>query len=338
MNVTGWETPHKLGRPLLIGSGQPGAYDEQAVDCPFVFRHRDRFYMMHVGFDGVGYQTGLAVSDNLLDWQPYGIILKRGEGAAWDSRNTAGTWLLRDNRLNGPATLKKWDGKYWLAYHAYPGEGFETGAASIGLAWTTDERLLDWHRLPEPALAPEDGADWESGGLYKECLLEHEGRLYLFYNAKNKPDSSLGAHRWREQIGYATSDDMRSWRRAAGNPVLPIGPEGSWDALFASEPCVLHDGHRWGMAYFGFEGKHAQDGIAYSDDLAAWTKHPHPLVAAGRDGELDSIHAHKPSLIAHNGVLYHFYVASRPWREGDATIIFGKEYRTIAVATSAPVG
>lgn len=337
MDITNWLTPFKWGRPVWVGSGNPGAFDEQAVDCPFVFRHRDQFFMMYVGFDGKGYQTALATSDDLLNWQPYGIILRRGEGAEWDKRNTAGTWMLRDSRLHGPATLQKWDGKYWLAYHAYPGEGFESGPASIGLAWTTDENLFDWHRLPEPVLMPDDGADWESGGLYKECLLEHEGTLYLFYNAKNIADPhASGPHRWIEQTGYAVSQDMVSWTRMPHNPVLPVSP-GRWDSIFASEPCVLHDGRHWVMYYFGFDGKHAQDGIAYSDDLVHWEKYSDPLLSIGQEGEIDSIHAHKPSLISHSGVLYHFYVACRPYQEGDATIIFGKEYRTISVATSANV-
>ncbi|WP_282939821.1 hypothetical protein [Paenibacillus sp. RC67] len=45
-------TPHKLGRPVLSGSGGESSFDSQAVDCPFVFVHKDRFYMMYVGFDG----------------------------------------------------------------------------------------------------------------------------------------------------------------------------------------------------------------------------------------------------------------------------------------------
>ena len=60
-------TPHKFGRPVLTGSGTPGASDEKAVDCPFVFQHNGAFYMAFVGFDGRGYQTGLARSRDLLN-------------------------------------------------------------------------------------------------------------------------------------------------------------------------------------------------------------------------------------------------------------------------------
>ena len=328
MDIASCLTPYKRKEPVLIGSGIEGAFDRHAVDCPFVFRHNGRFYMMYVGFDGKGYQTALAASDDLLRWEPLGTILRREEGADWDSKNIAGTWILRDNDLHGPGTLKKWNGKYWLAYHSYPGDGYEEGSAKIGLAWTEDESLLTWNRLPEPILVPEDGEAWERGGLYKECLLEHEGVFYLFYNAKNRNDG-----RWVEQTGLAVSTDLASWKRHEGNPVLRVTPD-AWDGGFVSDPCVLRDGNRWVMFFFGYDYKKAQEGIAISNDLLRWEKFPEPIIRVGEEGELDSIFAHKPSVIAHDGVLYHFYTASRRPKEGDRTRNVFPEYRTIAVATS----
>src|SRR5690625_1263656 len=229
MNIQPYLTPYKYGKPVLVGSGEKGNFDEQAVDCPFVFQHNDKFYMMHVGFDGTGYQTGLATSDDLLNWEHKGVILRRDEGSGWDDNNIAGTWIMKENRIDAPPVLKKWQGKYWLVYHAYPGYGYENGSAKIGIAWTEDEELLEWHRLPDPILTPEEGADWERGGLYKECLIEHEGRFYLYYNAKNKNKG-----RWIEQTGVAFSDDLKSWERYEHNPVLPV-TEDAWDSGFARD-------------------------------------------------------------------------------------------------------
>jgi len=72
-----YRTPYKLGRPVLTGSGVEGTFDSKAVDCPFVFCHNGLFYMMYVGFDGTGYQTGLASSTDLIHWIKKGVILKR---------------------------------------------------------------------------------------------------------------------------------------------------------------------------------------------------------------------------------------------------------------------
>lgn len=328
MNIQHYLTPFKYGKPVLAGSGEEGSFDRDAVDCPFVFQHNGQFYMMYVGFDGTGYQTALAVSSDLLNWKPKGIILRRNEGSGWDNNNIAGTWILRENRLDAPPVLKKWNNKYWLVYHAYPEFGYEEGSAQIGLAWTEDETLTEWNRLPKPILTPEDGADWERGGLYKECLIEHEGRFYLFYNAKNKNKG-----RWVEQTGLAVSDDLLNWERHAHNPVLRVSQD-RWDRGFVSDPCVLRDGDRWVMYYFGYDYNRAQEGIALSDDLLTWEKYPHPIIQVGEEGEIDSVFAHKPSVMMFNGVLYHFYCACRPYRNGDPTKNFGKEFRTISVAAS----
>ena len=69
MNIEHLITPYKYGRPVLTGSGVEGTFDSRAVDCPTVFRHNGKYYMMYIGFDGTGYQTALATSDNLTDWK-----------------------------------------------------------------------------------------------------------------------------------------------------------------------------------------------------------------------------------------------------------------------------
>lgn len=333
MHIQPYLTPYKWGSPVLVGSGLPGNFDERAVDCPFVFEHSGMFYMMYVGFDGIGYQTALAVSHDLINWEHLSVILKRKEDSAWDSINVAGTWILKENRLDAPPVLKKWNNKYWLVYHAYPNAGYEEGSAKIGIAWTEDEQLLEWHRCPDPILTPEEGADWEKGGLYKECLVEHEGKFYLYYNAKN-----TNKGRWIEQTGVAFSTDLKEWHRYEQNPVLQVTPDG-WDSGFVSDPCVLHDPERnqWIMYYFGYNYKQAQEGIALSNDLLNWKKYPDPIIRVGDEGSIDAIFAHKPSVILHENILYHFYCSCRPYREGDPTKNYGKEFRTISVATSQPI-
>lgn len=330
--VAAYFTPYKLGRPVLTGSGEKGGFDAKAVDCPFVFRHNGKYYMMYVGFDGCGYQTGLAVGGDLLHWTKLGVILGRGENVGWDRVGAAGMSLLRaSNRLDAPPELKKAAGRYWMIYHSYPEEGYEAGAARIGLAWCDDESLLRWHRLPEPVMTWEDGGAWEKGGLYKGFLMEHGGRYYLFYNAKDVTEGS-----WREQIGVACSDDMTHWTRYAGNPVLPV-TDGAWDGTFCSDPFVVRDGDRWLMFYYGFDRRHAQDGIAVSRDLLHWEKYPEPILRRGAaEEDLDFCHAHKPSVLMAGGTLYHFYCAVRHFRQGDPAENLWNEFRCITVAASKP--
>ncbi len=322
-----YATPYRYGRPALEGSGISGAFDSRSVDVPFVFMHQGRYYMMYTGFDGKGYQTALAVSDDLLHWEFSHMMLSRESLQRWDASNLCGTWLLKESdALRTPARLKKYQGRYWMVYHAYPGDGYEEGPAEIGLAWCAEDDLRHWVRLENPVLSWRDGEAWEHGGLYKAGLLEIKGTFYLFYNAKTDGDL------WVEQTGLCTSADMVHWTRSKLNPLLPVSP-GRWDSRFASDPYVVHDGADWLMFYYGFDGNHAQDGIACSEDLLHWRKREDPLLANGAPGSLDSIHAHKPALFWQDGRLYHFYCACREHRPGDKTEVWN-EYRTITVASN----
>jgi predicted GH43/DUF377 family glycosyl hydrolase len=315
-----YRTPYKLNRLVLGGSGVNGDFDSKAVDCPFVFRHAGRFYMTYVGFDGTGYQTGLASSDDLLVWKREGCILRRDPASPVTRYNVAMTWIVRDNAIGSAGSLKRIDGRFLGAYHAYPNAGYEQGPAVIGLCRSED--LHHWELEP-PFLHAEEGAEWERGGLYKACLVEQSGTYYLFYNAKT-PEKH-----WHEQTGVATSRDLKTWQRYQGNPILRNGTTASWDDRFASDPCVLRDGKRWLLFYFGLDsdGK-ARDLLATGTDPFHYTKSDEILIDVGPSGTVDSTYAHKPSVISHQGMLYHFYCAvSGKWPD---------ETRGISVARSKP--
>jgi predicted GH43/DUF377 family glycosyl hydrolase len=72
-----YAAPYKYGRAVLEGSGVEGMFDSLAVDVPFVFRHQNKYFMLYTGFDGTGYQSALATSDDLLNWKHYGMVLER---------------------------------------------------------------------------------------------------------------------------------------------------------------------------------------------------------------------------------------------------------------------
>ncbi|HEY7967798.1 MAG TPA: family 43 glycosylhydrolase [Solirubrobacteraceae bacterium] len=84
-------------------------------------------------------------------------------------------------------------------------------------------------------------------------------------------------------IGHAVSRDLRTWRVLAD--ALEPGPSGSWDDLATWTGSVLeHDG-RWYMLYTGIsrreQGLIQRIGLAISDDLVSWSKHPgNPVLEA----------------------------------------------------------
>ena len=319
-------TPHKFPRLVLEPSYKKDAYDALAVDAPFVFRYKRRYYMTHVGFDGFGYRTGLASSTDLVKWQPEGVILERGPEGSATEFNVALTWIVRDNDLFGQGRIRKIDDRFLGTYHAYPRPGYESGSAAIGLGVSDDIRK--W-KLRDPCLhaSDPDAGDWERGGLYKSCLVEHEETFYLFYNAK-----TTGAP-WIEQTGLAISTDLKQWKRYEHNPVIPVGPKGSFDDVFCSDPCVLRCGDTWCMFFYTLSSDgRARDTVAFSKDLLHWEKSNEILIDVGPPGSIDSTYAHKPAVFTKDGRFYHFYCAVAPAPRKHMGEVEVGEIRGIALA------
>jgi len=131
----------------------------------------------------------------------------------------------------------------------------------------------------------------------------------------------------------ATSPDLVHWTRCADNPLIRTGEPGAFDDRFASDPCVLRDGSGWVMFYYGYSSDgHARDSAATSPDLLQWSKTGKILVDVGAPGSVDSRYAHKPSVIAHDGRLYHFYCAVCPANDPRQGEVEHSEVRGISVA------
>lgn len=321
------ETPEKCKRLLIAPSFKIGEFDSHGVDCPFPFYHENRYWMTYVGFDGIGYQTGLACSDDLETWKKKGLLLGRGPKGSITEYNIAMTSILRENEIYSPGRLKKINGQFVGTYHAYPKPGYEAGPAEIGLCYSDD--LLQWD-IKESVLIPNPDCSWESGGLYKSWILEADGTFYLFYNAKN-----ITTGDWLEQTGVATSTDLVSWERHGSNPILPVSSTEAFDDHFASDPCVLKHGENWVMFYFGLSyDSHARNSAAFSKDLFHWEKSNKILIDIGTKGEIDSKYAHKPGIIAKGDKLYHFYCAVSPVKKKKMGNVTVTENRGISLAVN----
>ena len=345
--IAAYRTPCKYPALILKATGNKQDFDGLAVDDPIVFRANGRFHMLYIGFDGTGYQTGLASSADLIHWTRTALVGPRDPNSRFTKYNLAISSILRDKSLHGTGEALKVNGRYLAAWNAYPGAGYEEGAAVIGLATSRD--LLHW-TLTDPILFPEQGAPWEHGGLYRADLLLDKGTYYLYYNAKTDTLAKSEGGGWHEQTGVATSTDLKRWTRYAGNPILRNGARGSatWpasnplhdqtpptadsrDSRFASNPYVVKNGSQYAMFYFGFRYERpgrACEMLAVGTDPLHFTKQSEVLIDTGAPGSIDETFAHKPSVIYHEGSLYHFYCA--------VSGAYPNEVRGIAVARSRP--
>lgn len=308
------KTPYKYG--IVI----PQPDSTRMVDSPTIFRDGDTWYMSYIVFDGRGYETWLAESNDLLHWDTKGKILSFSE-KTWDKNQNAGYVSLVDINWGGSCRAEKFQDKNWMSYIGGSTSGYEEGALAIGIANTTTlTEPMEWNKIPDPILSPGDkNARWfEKGKLFKSIIIhDQEAKtgypFVMYYNANGGDKADY------ESIGMAVSKDMATWKRYRNDPAITKHRGICGDAQ------IVKIGDVYVMFYFGGFWKpgiaSASEKFACSYDLVHWTNwEGKDLVESSEP--YDKQYAHKPWVVKWNGVVYHFYCA------------VGESGRVIAVATS----
>ena len=313
------KTPFKYGLVLVPGEGK-------MVDSPSIFRYKKRWYMTYIVFDGKGYETWLAKSNDLLNWETLGKIMSFTDNT-WDASQKAGYIALQDFTWGGSYEVQKYDGKYWMSYLGGATSGYEAGVLGIGMA--SSKKLTnpkEWQRLEHPVISAKDNdVRWyDNITIYKSSVIwdkeERTGYPFvMFYNAKGSDKANKKVE--AERIAVAVSDDMVNWKRFGKEPVIDHQTGISGDAF------ITKIGDVWVMFYFGaFWKPGAFDRFACSSDLVNWTPWTGDDLISPSES-FDSRYAHKPFVIKADGIVYHFYCA-----------VDDNGNRGIAVATSKDIG
>lgn len=306
------KTPYKYGVVLPQEEGD-------AVDSPNIYRIDGVWHMIYLRFyKGTGYIARIAKSDDLLHWESLGTVAPFRE-KGWDAWQCSPSAALVDHVWGGSYDLQKYDGKYWFTYIGGAGKGYEPDPLKIGLAHTdAPTTAKEWTRLDGPIMTPEDpdARAFEQTTMYKTSVIwDHDETLgypfVCFYNGK-----SVATGNSIERIGMAVSKDLHEWRRYGTGPIIDNG------SGISGDPQVVKIGNLWVMFYFGaFWKPQAFETFAVSRDLKSWRKWEGPHLVQPSE-PFDSTFAHKPWVVKHDGVVYHFYNA------------VGDQGRCIAVATS----
>lgn len=321
------KTPYKYGIVVMPPD------TSKMVDSPSIFRHKNKWYMTYIVFDGKGYETWIAESTDLLSWKTQGRIMSFTKNT-WDANQKAGYIALQDYTWGGSYEVEPYDGKYWMSYLGGATEGYEAGILGVGMGYTTKLTApKEWKRIEHPVLLPgDDDARWyDNQTIYKSTVIHDKEEtlgypFVMYYNAKSKrnEEKKIGTS---ERIAMAVSDDMVNWKRYGQKPVIDHQSEVMWDkSIISGDAFITKMDNLWVMFYFGaFWKTGAFDRFACSYDLVNWTVwNGDDLIAPSEP--FDDIYAHKPFVIQHEGVVYHFYCAVNQAGQ-----------RSIAVATSRKI-
>lgn len=112
-------------------------------------------------------------------------------------------------------------------------------------------------------------------------LAADDDLFHMFYLQTPKSIGDPNLRHWNVSIGHALSSDLVTWEPTVN--ALGPGSDGAWDSKATWTGSVVRDGTRWLMFYTGSstdeDGRVQRIGLATSEDLTSWTKHPaNPLI------------------------------------------------------------
>ena len=213
-----------------------------------------------------------------FNWQARaGPVLSHGSPGDWDSNDA----------LN--PSVVAFHGGYLNLYSGFDGKAWSTGVATSadGISWQKQGKVLS----PDPT-------SWEGDYIAANgaAIADHDKLLY-FYQGGRVP-----------RIGLATSSDGRAWTKH-GDPVLDLGPRGSWDERGVADPYVIRAGGKLYLFYLGQDRARRQRlGIAVSDDGVVWTKlRSNPILELGEFGAFDENGLGEPAIWDAGGYYWMLY-------------------------------
>jgi len=148
--------------------------------------------------------------------------------------------------------------------------------------------------MGNPVLNLGPAGSWDDNSVILPSVIFDSNEYKMWYHGD---DGSA------TRIGYATSPDKITWTKSGSNPVMDLGPAGSWDDSSILEPTVLFDSFMYHMWYQGFDGSIRRIGYATSPDGVVWTKSSsNPVLDLGVAGSWDDLELRQPFVILDGGL------------------------------------
>ena len=239
----------------VLSPGASGEWDSVDVLNPSVVKFGGVYYNLYSGFDGKTWHTGVATSADGVSWA------KQGKALSPDPATWEGDYIA----ANGSALVVGREILYWYQAGRVP---------RIGLAHSSDAH--GWRKLREPVLRGGPRGSWDERGIADPYVIRLGNSYYMYY---------LGQDRARRQrLGVARSRDGVKWQKLRSNPILELGPAGTFDERGVGEPAVWVSHGRYWMLYTGRDrGEQRRLGLARSRDGVHWERNSRfPVFTGGQ--------------------------------------------------------
>ncbi len=222
-----------------------------------------------------------------LDY-PGNPVIEPGDPGEWDGGARFATSVLFDGTI----------------YHMWFWGTDANGVwGDIGHATSPDK--VTWTMDPgNPVLTRGAPGSWDDQVLIISTVVFDGSLFHMWYT---------GWHLNRERIGYATSPDGSVWTKYVHNPVIDVGPPGSWYDWQIRPGQVIIEGQTYKMWLAGLQADGSvRIGYAESGDGISWQMLPDPILQPGQDpGEWDAFRVVNPTVVSDGSTYQMLYAGTR---------------------------
>lgn len=265
----------KYGTSPIVETGPPGAWDSLHVVANSVLSVNDVYHLYYTGSsDGQLWSIGHATSSDGIHWvkdqsnpiivnaHEFLVIHENGLFKAWYTDSSIYPWPVQYVvSTDGSEWQQGWNGSVLSAgpsawdsgtiragpvLHNSTGYSMWYSATSDGYTWSVGLAVsndgINWTKYSgNPVLTYDPSIQWRSVRVFALSVLETPSGLVMWF---------FGSNIQVQRVGVATSTDGISWQLSA-QPVLDVGPPGSWDSGSLSFSSVLQLGNSLWMWYSG---------------------------------------------------------------------------------------
>jgi predicted GH43/DUF377 family glycosyl hydrolase len=281
---------YPTNQPVIVGDNDSWA---AYLSCPTVIFDDGIFKMWFRGIDyeNTTQQIGYAWSYDGINWEVKEVPVIPAITVVNECIIKGTGTVLRIND-----TLRMW---YWGVH--------TNNTADISYAWSVDDTT--WHERPESVLEAGEPGTWDENDPWMSHIFYDTTMYHMYYITSEQ----VGHY---EEIGHATSEDGINWERDTANPVLNLGPDGSfYDYRMFAGPLIFRNDtlHMFFSGYDIHDGtQHPMIGYAYSTDSPNWSvwtvgNNHMPVLEVGEPGSWDQKYADLPGVLYHNGIFHMWY-------------------------------
>lgn len=200
----------------VLEAGPSTSWDSYTVELGSVIWNGSLYLMWYAGgtFDTGPAAVGLATSSDGISWNKY-----PGNPVMAASSHD---FLKYPYVISVDQTYRMW---------------YTEGSGSFSrIFYASSNDGIRWTKHGSAVLTPSSNSNaWDAAAVYCPTVI-YDGSTYWMWFSGADPPSKTPAPSQAftgtpvRLTGYATSDDGLSWTEYAGNPILGLGPSGSWDS------------------------------------------------------------------------------------------------------------